>query len=275
MNRMSTVLTITTLGVTALVFTNAASAAIVTDPAIASGAGDVIDPTGDAQDVDQSFGTAQATLEARSNLRVLQTFTGFANYGTIATGNIVSFTDSTLPDIQLAFSGSPGTSASGVGNAAGSQTSSGSQLNQVNSGSGTSSTLTITFGTWDGSTFSANETVEAAAFTISNVYTNKSGTAMFRDSSGTLIAGATFDYTGASNFEGTGNHKDFYFGWDATAQSSVAIGSVTVTFVDAPPTGGSAFFSGIDDIAFTTVPEPASLGLLGLGALLIARRRGA
>ena len=222
------------------------------DPTPAAGPGDVIDPAG-GETVDQSFGTPQATLEARSDLRVLQNFSGFI---ASATGdNLVRFTSTTLPDIQFQFSGAFNTTSAGaVGNNTVFASSGSFHLAQRNSAAGTS-TLTISFGKWDGNAFIGNRSVEATGFTLSQVYSNKSGVVTFCDSAGAAIPGATFPYSGESDTDSTGNHKDFYFGWDSTAQATDSIGSITITFTDS----GAPYTSGLDDFAFTMgAPQSSS-----------------
>jgi len=219
---------------------------VIEDPAIVAGPGDIIDPPG-SETVDQSFGTPQETLEARSDLRVLQDFTYFT--ASTTGDNMVRFIDSTLPDMQFQFTGAFNTNSAGAeGNNILFATSGSSHLTQRNSAAGTS-TLTITFGTWDGTAFTGNQSIGAAGFTLSHVYTGKSGIVTFRDSAGTAITGATFSYSGLSDVDSSGNHRDIYFGWDSTAQSTVPIGSITITFTDS----GSPYASGLDDFAFTTV----------------------
>ena len=248
------------------VFVARTQAATVVNPILVNGPGDAIDPPG-AETVDVSAGTAQATLEARSDLRVLQSFDGFAGGG----NNVVSFTDTTLPDIQFQFSGAFDTSQAGNdGTNNVFATSAGSQLIQRNADPGSnSSTLTISFGTWNGSTFTNNQTVNAAAFILTNIYGNKSGVVTFRDAGGTALTGATFNYTGVFNTDGTGNHVDLYFGWDSDAQSTAKIGSVSITFVDS----GAEFNSGFDDLAFTAIPEPGGAVLCFMAGLSLLRRR--
>ncbi len=244
-----------------------AHAAVIVNPTLASGPGNVIDPPG-GEGVDVSFGTAESVLEARSDLRVLQDYTGFTSGG----NNIVSNTISTLPDIQFQWSGDFRTDVSGLPTTNDIYaTSAGSAMQQRNNDNGTS-TLTISFGTWDGSvsTFTNNHTVLAAGFTLTHIYTNKSGTVTFRDSDGFALTGASFNYVGLSNEDVSGNHRDIYFGWDSEAELTSVIGSITITFVDS----AGAFLSGFDDLAFTTViPEPSVALLGGLGLLALLRRR--
>ena len=230
-----------------------ADAATIPDPTLSSGPGDIIDPTG-SEDVDESFGTAQTTLEARSDLRVLQTFAGFVAGG----NNVVSFTSSALPDIQFQLSGDFSPAASGNEGAGLNATSGTSAMLLRNSGTNLTSTLTISFGTWNGSTFTADQTVLAAGFTLAQLATAKSGTVTFRDSAGIALSGASFPYSGSGNLDIPGNHKDMYFGWDSTAESSSRIGSITITLGD---TGLST--SGLDDFAFTVAPGDSSLALTG------------
>lgn len=248
-----------------------AHAAVIINPTLASGPGDVIDPAGSQSTTDsandRNFGTAQATLEARSDLRVLQDFTGFAA-GTSG-NNIVSFSNSLFPDIQFQFSGNFSTAQAGAnGNNELFSTSGTSHLIQRNSASATTSTLTISFGTWNGSAFTADQTVEAAGFTLVQLYSNKSGTVTFWDSAGIQIS--AFPYSGLSNGDASGNHRDIYFGWDSSAELSNQIRSISITFSDS----GDPFNSALDDFAFTAIPEPSGAFLIGgLGLFGLLRRR--
>ncbi len=263
----------------ALTFVSAiAHATTITDPTVVSGPGDVIDPPL-GEGVDESFGTSQATLEARTDLRVLQNWAGFVAQST-GGDNIASFTDPNFPDIRFSLGGAI---AAGAGRGDGTSTKASTsgtsdyfEFTNINNGSSTANqiTLTITFGTFNG-TFAADRTSAAAAFTLVDVSQVNTGTVTFRDAAGAALTGATFNYTGVGSFDETGNHKDFYFGWDSVAQSTAAIGSIVITKTATgtfDPKGGTV---GIDDFAFTVVPEPSSfaLAVAGLCGLLARRRR--
>ncbi len=69
----------------------------------------------------------------------------------------------------------------------------------------------------------------------------------------------------ATNFSG-GNGRQGYFRIDATGSDVIN----SVGLVDAFGGGDGYMF---DHVAFTTVPEPGSLAVLGLGALAILRKR--
>lgn len=225
-----------------------AHSAVIPDPPLADGPGDCIDPI-HGENADLIFGTSPTTLEARSDLRVLQDFTGFS----AGRDNIVGFSDNSLPDIRFEFSGSFSPVHAGSATTdpmAG--TSPGSAMLHKNSATGTS-TLTISFGTWDGSAFTDNHTVKAAAFALTHLQTSKSVTVTFRDSTGKALPKATFEYSGLTDADGDskGNHGDIYFGWDSPAQSTAEIGSITVEFTD----GGIPEASGFDDLAFTSLKD--------------------
>ena len=57
-------------------------------------------------------------------------------------------------------------------------------------------------------------------------------------------------------------------------QSTLAVSNFSFNTLSIQSRGGnSGYFSGIDDISLTDVPEPTSLALLGLGALTFRRRK--
>lgn len=225
---------------------------VIVDPTVVNGPGDVIDPPG-GEGIDVSDGTAEAKLEVRSDLKVIQDYTGFAAGGR----NVVNFTDAAVPDLDFVLTGDYSTTIAG-GNQTSQTTlasSAGGAMALRNSGSGTlTSILTISFGTWSGGAFANDRTVEACGFVLPHNYTRRTGTVTFRDSGGTAIPGASFNFTGLVDVDGTGNHRDNYFGWNSVTESGVAIGSVTIEFKDDNSTVSN---TGLDDFAFSITTTPA------------------
>lgn len=223
---------------------------VVTDPTLASGPGNMIDPDG-GEGIDKSHGTAQEKIEARADLRVLQDFTGFEAAG--ADGetalNIVSFTNAAYPAIQFEFSNS--TAWAGGGRTGKKYATSGeSHLHIRNAPPGNNqSVLTIRFGTWAGDKFTADKTVRAAAFTLTNIYKKKTGHVTFLDAAGNEI-GRALRFDSEDSLDGYGNHLDLYFGWDADAENTNAIAAIRIMFDDSE----TAYSSGFDDLAFTIAP---------------------
>lgn len=261
------------------------SAAVIVNPTVVSGAGNSIAP-GNAQLPDVSFGTAETTLEARTDLNVLQSFNdgtnSFEGIGD-AGENIVSFTGGSLPDIRFSISGANASATAfgeiTPGGVTGNRlrTSDDDALLVRNDGAG-SYTVLIEFGSFDGTNFTADQTVDAAGFTLAGLFSGtnnlRSGTVAFKDATGNTITGTPFAWEGLSNQDGSGDHRDIYFGWDADAEGTDPINSIELVINDQRTSGAS---SGFDDLAFTpgtVIPEPGSLALLGAGvALLIGHRR--
>ena len=229
-----------------------ASAALIADPVVAVGPGNVIDPI-EGEGIDMWYGTLEGTFEQRTDLRVLQTFGGFAGGS-----NTVAFTDAKFPDIEFALSGSPSALAGGElrnpPDAPKYFTSGDSSYHMRADDYGASFALTITFGTWDGSAFIGNRTVDSAALTLVDTYFKRTGTVTFRDMDDNPIAGAAFDYVGYDDWDAVGNHRDVFFGWDATVESSAPIGSIMITSIEADV----PYTTALDDVAFTIVPEPGT-----------------
>ncbi len=244
----------------AALFLSSLQAAVITDPTLVT-TGNKIAPYSTGVTHVASGATAEATLEGRSDLSVLEGFGSFA-----ATSNIVSFTNAALPDISIA--GNTGSPISGNNTYA---SSNGSSLRIQPTVAGTK-TLTIDFGIYDGSTFDGSSTgVTAAGFTLNTpaatLDVTTSITATFFDVNNQALS--TQSISGPS--VGTANYR-IYFGYQSSGN---AISSIKIDILS---TAGVLY--GFDDLAFTpaisTIPEPATAALLlGIGALgaVVTRRR--
>jgi hypothetical protein len=239
-------------------------AAVVTDPTLFTGA-NAIDPTG-GQDAEftVSGSTAQATLEGRGDFFAIHDFAGFS-----AASNIISFTDPSRPDIQLSFSGSFDAANAGLEladpiNHTQHSTSPFSAMQLRNSGANTTSTLTIDFGSWNGSSFDGSvNSVAAAGFTLNNSYLGLTYTINFLANDNTVLL--TGSFPGSDSPEA----RDAYSGFQSSTHN---IGKITI----ARAVGSGSFSSGFDDLGFTTtIPEPQTglMLLMGVGTQFLLRRR--
>lgn len=263
-----------------LVSTGLTAQAAVITPTLVTGT-NMIDPAGsETLDASGSGATAEATIEAMPEARAVQTWANFATSNSGATGwlNYVSFTDPLLPDIRFTATGlwrngSTGQQESGA-NTALRATSGTSNLRMIGDNNNTTAMVfridfgdyTPTGAVWDGSVNS----VSAAGLTLSNLVSGLNATASFYTDSGTLLSSQSI--SGADSDATTTGGIDVYFGYKST---SANIGYVLVSKVQAAAgTNKSQVDVGLDDLVFTTVPEPASLGLLAAGALgLVSRPR--
>lgn len=172
-------------------------AAVITDRSTVTGSA-AIDPDGD-QTIDTiaaAAGPTQATLEARSDFRVIQDFSGLDSYiGTPASAvNTLSFTGTTLPDIRLRIDtayGDPSTSTTNSGSfnsqAVRTSPNGGWNLRAAGTGSGDVRGI-IEFGTYDGSTFTLGGIgVEAVAFTQAGLRDVLHPTVQYYNTSGVLL----------------------------------------------------------------------------------------
>lgn len=71
-----------------------------------------------------------------------------------------------------------------------------------------------------------------------------------------------------------GSTNDFHpTGWYLTGGANNALGQATPTAVRFFASGGAGDMMGYDNVTVTPVPEPASMAILGMGALALIRRR--
>jgi len=236
-----------------------ASGATITDPTLASGSG-AINPNNLSLDAGDQPGdsTPMATLEARSDFRVLQDYAGFTSTGGANNPNIVNFVDSAIPDIRFDYTGGPN--------------SEGEERTDTTTSSGNSSmrlqgeaVLLITFGTYDSgsSTFTADRTSDAASFMFNGWRFAGGGeitlTVDYLDSQGDTIKSQSVTQTATAD----GPPRNTYFAWEAPS-----IAAVSFTRTGDFKSNIHAF----DDFGFTIIPEPGSLALMGLGGLLMLGR---
>jgi hypothetical protein len=239
-------------------------------------------PGNTSQDVDGAGSTVtglaaatQSALEARTDLRVLQTWTGLDNAASSTTApvNTIAFSDPSMPDVRMTVGG--GFQTTGGGNGPSTNyilsSSAGSGYRFANSGN-TAMTVTLDFGDFDGTNFnSAANAVDAVGFVIANVNSGLTLTVDFFDDAGTLLGqqtatGNSTDTANSNDATAANLGADFFFGLDADSN----IGRIVITRT---ATSNGTVGSGLDDFGFTTVPEPGTIGLAGVAALSLLARR--
>jgi hypothetical protein len=245
-----TLLSLISLGAASL-----GSAAVITPTP-----GSVVDPTG-AETVDSvaSGSATLATFNAQSGLNVIQDWSG-ASGGT----DVINLSG---VDIRITTSFSS-LYTDGRDTSASFQTSTSAQ-NFAWAGTN-GQTITIEFGTWNGSTFIADETVQSAGLTFLNfggAYDTASDqTIVYRDAS--LSTLSTQVFAGASSDTTTTGGFDFFSGYISGSQNIASI-QIAIT-----RSSGNSDIA-IDDLAFA-VPEPSTYaifaGLLALGLAIVRRR---
>ncbi|MFA5205935.1 MAG: PEP-CTERM sorting domain-containing protein [Lentisphaeria bacterium] len=223
---------------------------VVNDPDIS---GAIIDPAGSTTvDINHSSGTyTPITFNALANLRVLSFDQAAFTVG--QTLDQVNFTTGAndTPINTLTFSGLQ---------IAG---------NYYNATSGNNS-LVVTTATQNtvSASIKFSTPVEKVGFTVSNL--NMGGLdVQFYDAVGTPLY-HTNQFNAASGDPNScsandGSMDNFY--------SPLYPISANIAEIRLVPLHTSGMLISLDDLAFTQVPEPASLGLLALGALALARRR--
>lgn len=242
-------------------------AAVVTDPALVT-TGNKIAPYSTGVTEAAAGATAEATLEARSDLSVLQDFTSFGS-----ASNIASFTSASLPDISIT-----GTGSSLITNASFySSASNALRIQTTATGSAYTQSVTIDFGTYAASVFDGSIVgVAAAAFTLNSTPTYVDATAQitatFYGASNQVLSAQTFTPSGSAS------NSRIYFGLESVSGSAISSIQIDITST----ASGAALIYGLDDLAFSgavsNIPEPSTASLfLGAGALGVAvlmRRAG-
>ncbi|QYY34517.1 PEP-CTERM sorting domain-containing protein [Ruficoccus sp. ZRK36] len=251
------------------------SAAVVTDLPLAEGPGTVIAPTRSIT-LEATGSTSSATLNARSDIYALQSVPGFSSSGLT---NIVSYTDSTLPDLRYtkSFSGTntgneitnPGFLTSSTPDTA---TNSGYYIYlPTNATEALTPTITIDFGSYNSGTeeFTTGvNSVQAAGFTLTapaaRFALTSSIVVEFLDASSGVLSSQTVLYSELDT-DDPNDPNALYFGYES---DDYDIASISITFNQDAGTSVVPII-GLDDVAFTSVPEPSTMGMLGLGLLAL------
>ncbi|QYY34519.1 PEP-CTERM sorting domain-containing protein [Ruficoccus sp. ZRK36] len=268
------------LAASVFAFSTATAATVTTDITLAEGPGDVIAPDR-TPTLTGSGSTAQSTLEARSDLFVLQNFTGIASKTTA----IFAFTDETKPDVQIRLASDPAnfwssTSTENTTNDSFASSYGSAYIIQTptTEASAISYALAIDFGSYNSSTeeFTTGTGVYASAFTLNSakgrLELTDSIVVEFKSTSGSTLSTQTI--LGTDIINDASSNPGMYFGYETTGD---LIGSVEITINRDAGTLASSMMVGLDDITFTSIPEPStSAALLGAAVLvgmLIRRRR--
>jgi hypothetical protein len=252
-------------------------------PATEVGLGTVIDPAGGREITRLAAGsTAKAVLEALDGFGVVKDFTGF-----VAGTNGVCFTDRKRPDLRISVGGTPAGKDNGretTSNGFTSSNGSAVMLQSGNSNIAHTVTALIEFGNWEVSggaeNFSISQSANAVGFTLASTSRrlNRLDSVEVTFFSGADVL-ATQTITGASAAA-----EGFYFGWQATAGSTISSVSITISLMaatdDRVVPDGETLIMGLDDIGYapvSQVPEPSAVGVIAgaltFGATVLLHRR--
>jgi hypothetical protein len=242
-------------------------AAALTVPAIASadliqydpsgGLATEIDPLGNGDDLNAvaiGANITEAAVEALPDVVILADFNDFpgaADEAAVTFGN-------GLPDLFVSGPGPLNNDGLALSDRGGASNQESVRVNE-------NAPRVLDFGAYDASSntfdFSVNP-VEVVAFGIAGARPNADGTpstftATFLADDDTVLSTQTFVAT---------DNDGVFFGFDSGA--GLPIGRVEIT-----GTNASNRNAGLDDIAFTVIPEPATLSLLAAAGLGLIRRR--
>jgi hypothetical protein len=156
-------------------------------------------------------------------------------------------------------------------------TSTGSGL-RLQTGSSNTLTLTISFGTWNGTVFECDQGVSAAGFTLGGTFANATGgtvTVSYYNSGNMLLDGQRLTSTDGQTAIGSTQNRWAFTGWqNSSGNPANDIASITVSFT----ANNTATIIALDDFGFAAraamVPEPAGVTVLsGIVAVALGLAR--
>ncbi|MGE9294501.1 MAG: PEP-CTERM sorting domain-containing protein [Puniceicoccales bacterium] len=257
-----------------LATTIATQAAVIDDAPLAEGPGNIIANYRGIY-LTGSGSTSATTIEALDNAYTMHDYSGATNGN-----NVFAFTDNTLPDIQISSQSSFTTIGTTITNTSWLSSTPNAYRIQLPTDTTTAYTMSIDFGNWDSgsSSFTDNvNAVSAAAFTLTAPQERfKAITSMvvnFVSATDEVLSSQTI--LSSSLDTSSSVTRVLYFGYESDSND---ISSISITFnVEADAEAVSPLV-GLNDLTFTTIPEPSTsaLGLLGAAiaaAAFIRRRR--